>query len=246
MCDQRRRLTYAQLMLESGRLAAFLRGAGACDGAAVAAQRGNRVELAVAHLACSAAGATFVPLSDAWRRTEMTHILSVSRAVVAPSSRRPPTTTTWESWRLRRDGLPELALAASMEGSGEFDVPSILSGRGPEPLPPLAEDPNLPRYVMVSSGSTSLPKLSLWSDNNLWAFSQAVARAVALSFTDRVLGLAPAGTGAIGYVYGVLFPILQGATSILLESWSPQAALDLMRAEQPTVLAAVPTQLTSS
>jgi non-ribosomal peptide synthetase component E (peptide arylation enzyme) len=242
VCDQTRRLSYAQLVLESGRLAAFLRGAGVRDGDAVAIQSGNRVELAVAHLACSTAGATFVPMSDAWRQTEMSHILSVSRAVLAlvPPAREYDHLGAVEAVR---SDLPSLALAASADGVGEFDLRSILRGDCTEPLAPASADPNLPRYVMVSSGSTSLPKLSLWSDNNLWAHASAVARAVALSFKDRVLGLAPAGTGAIGYMYGVLLPLLRGATSILLERWGAPAALELMRSEQPTVVAAVPTQL---
>jgi cyclohexanecarboxylate-CoA ligase/acyl-CoA synthetase len=240
VCDQTRRLTYAELVLQSGRLAAFLREAGVRDGEAVAVQSGNRVELAIAHLACSAAGATFVPLSDAWRETEMSHILSVSRAAVALV---PPATTFdyLEAVTQVRSELPALRLAASADGLGDFDLPSVL--RGPAPVAPAAADPNLPRYVMVSSGSTSLPKLSLWSDNNLWAFGEVWAGAVALNYKDRVVGLAPAGTGAIGYVYGVLFPLLRGATSILLERWSPEAALALIGSERATVLAAVPTQL---
>ena len=55
----------------------------------MAVQSGNRVELAVGHLACGLAGATFVPLFDAWRETELRHILAVSATVVAivPESR---------------------------------------------------------------------------------------------------------------------------------------------------------------
>src|SRR5262249_21115513 len=83
VCDQTRRLTYAELVAESGRLARFLVDAGIDDDDAVAVQSGNRVELSIAHLACSIVRATFVPLSDAWRETETTHILGVSRAAVA-------------------------------------------------------------------------------------------------------------------------------------------------------------------
>jgi non-ribosomal peptide synthetase component E (peptide arylation enzyme) len=96
---------------------------------------------------------------------------------------------------------------------------------------------------MVSSGTTSVPKLSLWTDNNLWAFRTAWSQAVALTHKDRVVGLAPAGTGAIGYVFGVLFPLLTGATSVLLERWEPAAALGLIAEERASVVAAVPTQL---
>ena len=57
------------------------------------------------------------------------------------------------------------------------------------------------------------------------------------------MGLAPIGTGAVGYVFGVLFPLLKGATSILLERWSPAAALDLLAGERATIATAVPTQI---
>lgn len=189
--DQTRRLTYAQLVAASHSLARFLLDNGVQDGDCVAIQSPNRVELAITHLACSRAGATFVPLSPAWGRTELRHLLGVARAVVAIVPEEAPE-------------LPHLRLVRTLDDLGE-----VLA----TPAEPVNEssDPNLPRYVMVSSGTTSLPKLSLWTDNNLWWFGEFWSRAVALSFKDRVVGLAPAGTGAIGYVYGVLFPLLRGA-----------------------------------
>jgi acyl-coenzyme A synthetase/AMP-(fatty) acid ligase len=230
--------------LRSGRLAAFLRSdAGVGDGDVVAAQSGNRVELAIAQLACSTAAATFVPLSDAWRETEMAHILGVSGAKVALVPGDAGGFDFLGAVTELRPRLPALRLAATFDGEGELELPSILGPAGPDPLTPVPTDPNLPRYVMVSSGSTSVPKLSMWSDNNLWAFGQMWAAAVALSFQDRVVGLAPAGTGAIGYVFGVLFPLLRGATSILLERWDPAGAIRLMQRERASVLVAVPTQL---
>src|SRR3954464_8427841 len=82
LCDQTRRLTYADLAAESNSLARFLLDAGVENGVCVAVQSPNVVELAVAHLACSRIGATFVPLSDAWRQTELRHLLQLSAAEV--------------------------------------------------------------------------------------------------------------------------------------------------------------------
>ena len=83
VCDQHRRLSYADLVCQSNALAQLLIDAGIAEGECVAIQSGNRVELAIAHVACSRAGATFVPMSDAWRATELRHILGASRARVA-------------------------------------------------------------------------------------------------------------------------------------------------------------------
>jgi non-ribosomal peptide synthetase component E (peptide arylation enzyme) len=239
--DQTQRVTYGELLAQSMSLAAFLRDARVGPGDRVAVQSGNRVELAVGHLACGLAGATFVPLSDAWRETELRHILAVSEAVVAIVPAPAGGHDFLSVAQAIRGQSPALRLVAAADGSGDFDLPAVL-GTSAGPLP-AAGDPDLPRYVMVSSGTTNVPKLSLWTDNNLCYFGEVWSRAVALSYKDRVVGLAPAGTGAIGYVFGILFPLLRGATSVLLERWEPTAALALIAAERATVVTAVPTQL---
>ena len=86
LCDQSRRLSYAEVVAESGNFARFLLEAGVRPGEAVAIQSGNRVELGLVHLACDRIGATFVPLADAWRQRETGHILERSRARSATST----------------------------------------------------------------------------------------------------------------------------------------------------------------
>lgn len=240
MCDQTRRLRYADLVAESTSLARFLLDLGVGRGDCVAVQSGNAVELVVAHLACSRVDATFVPLSDAWRQTELRHLLTVSRApvILVPPAGERDFLAEAESIRA---SLPALRFAASFGGDGDADLRTVLARRA-EPVA-VETDASGPRYVMASSGTTNVPKLSLWSDDNLWAFHRAWAEAVELGPDDRTVGLAPAGTGAIGYVYGVLFPLLAGGTSVLVERWEPAAALELIARERPTVLAAVPTQI---
>ena len=57
---------------------------------------------------------------------------------------------------------------------------------------------------MVTSGTTELPRMAEWTDNNLWFFMREYIRAMEMTSDDVVLGLAPAGTGSTGYVYPVL------------------------------------------
>src|SRR4051812_48787591 len=71
VADQHEQLTHAQLKRRSENLAAWLLDQGLPPGAPVGVQCGNRVALAVVHLACNRADLLFVPLSVGWRKAEM-------------------------------------------------------------------------------------------------------------------------------------------------------------------------------
>ena len=242
VCDQHERLTYAELVRRSRNLAAWLLAHGLRPGAPVAVQSGNRVALALTHLACDLADLVFVPLSTAWRKTEVAHLLATSRAEVVLV---PPSHGDLDHLATVTELAPSLAhlrLVGGMDGAGgEFDLAAVAGrGAGLEPPP---RDPDQPRFVMVTSGTTGLPHMSLWSDNNLWYFMSTFIEAVQMGPGDVAVGLAPANTGATGYVFAVLGPILAGATSVLLERWDPAVALDLIESEHATHATAVPTQL---
>jgi len=85
--------------------------------------------------------------------------------------------------------------------------------------------------------------MSQWTDNNLSFLLRDYARAVGMGPGDVAAAIAPANTGATGYLFPVLAPLLCGAGAVLLEDWGPAAALDLLEAERATHAAAIPTQL---
>jgi acyl-coenzyme A synthetase/AMP-(fatty) acid ligase len=71
------------------------------------------------------------------------------------------------------------------------------------------------------------------------------AQTAELRAEDVVAGIAPAGTGATGYVFPILTPLLHGATSVILERWSdPEDAVDLIAYHRCTTAVGIPTQLT--
>ena len=97
---------------------------------------------------------------------------------------------------------------------------------------------------MVSSGTTSLPKISKWTDLGLNALLQAgFIERVRLTADDVAVGLAPANTGATGYVFPVVAPLQIGATSFMLTKWSPEAAIRLLAETGATIATAIPTQM---
>lgn len=243
VADQHDRLTYAELQERSINFAAWLMEQRLAPGAPVALQCGNRVALAVAHLACDRADLTFIPLSISWRRSEMAHLLALARPEVLVVGPPVKDFDFLAAVQELRPELPELRLVGGMDGiPAEFDFDAVC--RTHRRFHDTANhDPNAPRYVMVTSGTTGLPHMSLWSDNNLWYFMQVFIDCVQLKAGDIAVGLAPASTGATGYVFPMLGPILCGASSILLEHWSPPEALDLMESSHATHVTAVPAQV---
>jgi acyl-CoA synthetase (AMP-forming)/AMP-acid ligase II len=244
VADQHERLTYGELVRRSHVLADWLLGLGIEPGAAVAVQSPNRIALALTHLACDRADLMYVPLSSAWRHAEMAHLLETSEAQVLVVPQAHGGFDHVAMVQELRDKLPRLRCVGTLDGpapGADFDF-DVVSSEGDGRVQ-VDRDPNLPRYVMITSGTTDLPRASLWTDNNLWCFMQMFIDSMELTEDDVCVGLCPANTGATGYVYAVLGPLLVGASSILLEEWDPRAALDLIETERATTATAVPTQV---
>ncbi|MEO6471691.1 MAG: class I adenylate-forming enzyme family protein [Aeromicrobium sp.] len=244
VADQTERLTYAELVRRSHSLATWLLEQGLQPGATVAIQTPNSISLAITHLACNRADLVFLPLSSSWRGQEIEHLLRMSDAKVLVVPPPTPDFDYFESVATMRDRLPELELVGTRGHHlphSDFDFDDVSTRQTAEVSRP--RDPQDGRYIMVTSGTTDLPKMSLWTDNNLWFFMQCYIQAVEMTVDDTAVGLCPANTGATGYVFPVLAPMLCGASSVLLEHWSSSAALDLLESERATLASAVPTQI---
>jgi acyl-CoA synthetase (AMP-forming)/AMP-acid ligase II len=247
VADQHERLTYAEFAERSAAFAGWLISREVAPGSVVAIQTGNRVSLALAHLACNRADLVFVPLSTHWRRTEMESLLrqsGVSVLVLPPASGQ---TDFFATVNAMRGDLPRLRLVGGTGGlAADFDFDAVLK-TGPAAWPAagqgLPRHPDDPRFITITSGTTDTPKMSQWTDNNLSFLLRDYAGAVGMGPGDVAAAIAPANTGATGYLFPVLAPLLCGAGAVLLEDWGPAAALDLLEAERATHAAAIPTQL---
>jgi acyl-CoA synthetase (AMP-forming)/AMP-acid ligase II len=243
VADQHERLTYRELADQSTALAAWLAGQQVAPGSVFAIQTGNRAALAIAHFACSRADLTFVPLSTQWRRTEMESLLRRSRVsvLVVPPPRKD--IDFLATVKEIRDDLPQLRLIGGTDGlaGADFDFDAVLKISGT--MPARQRTPDDPRFITVTSGTTEIPRMSQWTDNNLSFLLRDYAEAVEMGPGDIAVAIAPANTGATGYLFPVLAPLLCGAASVLLENWSPAAAVQLLESEHATHAAAIPTQL---
>jgi non-ribosomal peptide synthetase component E (peptide arylation enzyme) len=248
--------TYAQLRAATKNLAASLLRLGMRKGDVVAVQSPNWAELPMLHLATDRIGAIFVPLSEGFREKELLHLLkkSSARVLFCPATLRG--LDHLEFIDGLRAELPALEHVVPMRGGAPQDASSFESmvtyegwrhDLGEDGLAAMHADADAPSHVMVSSGSTGMPRCSLFSDNNtIVKLVQQYEQASGVTSSDVAAALAPAGTGSTGYNYPVLSMLLHGGTCVMLEHWSGSnvdAALDLMVDNGCTMAVAVPAQL---
>lgn len=254
--ESRRSHTYAEVQRVTKNLAASLLALGVEKGDVVAVQSPNWAELPMLHLATDRIGAIFLPLSEGFREKELLHLLAKAkvRILFCPAELRGEDHLAF--MHTIQKFIPSLELVIPMRGRTAQASPSFESmaaheawvGRlGEEGLFSMRAGPDAPSHVMVSSGSTGMPRCSLFSDNNtIVKVVQQYQQASGVSSSDIAAALAPAGTGATGYNYPILAMLLHGGTSVMLEHWSGsnvEAALDLIEANACTMAVAVPAQL---
>lgn len=249
-------VTYKEVVRRSENLATSLLDLGVGSGDVVAIQSPNWAELPIVHFATDRIGAIFMPISEGFREREIQHLLERSQARVVFWPERLRGIAHRERIDRLRPSLHKLEHVIDLRtsfpaGRLEFEALSAHDGwrtnKGYARLRAAKPDADAPSHVMVSSGTTGLPRCSLFSDNNtLVKLLHHYAQAVRLSSSDVAAALAPAGTGATGYNYPILATLLAGGTSVLLDHWSSsrvQEALELIERYSCTLAVVVPTQL---
>lgn len=241
--------SYAELHKQVETLAQNLLTLGLKSGDVVAGQLPNCAEMPMLHFACNMVGLLYMPLHDSWRELELGHLMKIAdvRLVVCPRVYRDFDHFAMMS-SLQKD-LPKLKHIYTLgDQTAQADSLSQLINNQPNKLENLLDyrpDPDLPAAIMLSGGTTSLSKISRFSSNDLLAMLDNEAKNAKFTANDIAAALAPAGTGATGYIYPILMALLHGATSVILERWGdPAKAIEMIANNNCTYGTAIPTQLT--
>jgi acyl-CoA synthetase (AMP-forming)/AMP-acid ligase II len=243
--ESHRQLRYGELLRMVKALSQGFTAAGIHAGDVIAVQLPNCAEQPIVHLAANRIGAIAMPIHDAWYEAELPHLLQAGRAVAAIMPARYKDVDYPAIYATLRGKLPHLKQVFAI---GQISVhadlfEALLAHDGDNAVAPV--DPDAIAALMLSSGTTSMPKISAFSSNNLLALLAPFWRRIRLTADDIAAALAPAGTGAIGYVYPILSPMLNGATTVILEHWGePELAVDLIVRNRCTYATGVPAQLT--
>ena len=181
VADQHDRYTYGELVRHSSALARWLLDQDLRPGTAIALQSSNRVAIPLVHLACDRADLTFLPVPDAWRRTELRHVLDRSGAAVLLV---PPASDDVDAPALARgcarscptsaSSAPPRAAASTSRSTSPRRVRrrTVLGRAGRRTHPASPWPPRAP---------PSFSRLSLWTANNLRFFLQQFGLAVGLA-----------------------------------------------------------------
>jgi len=247
--DGERRISYDVLLRTIDIVAGNLLDLKIPKGGIVALQCKNAAELPLMHLAAQRIGRLYMPLHDSWRDIEVEHALKTAEVttLVIPGVYRDFDHGAMIAGMHAR--LPKLKHVFVMDGKpGRFrDFKELFQPHRHSTAALDAErpDPDAPATLMLSGGTTSLSKISPWSSNNLLNSLDAYAEYAGYTSEDVTAAIAPAGTGATGYIYGYLSPLLQGATSVVLSRWKdPEEAIELILKNHCTHAIGIPTQLT--
>jgi len=235
-----RRFSYRKLAAMADRIAVGLARLGVGRGDVVAMQLPNGWPFTLTYLACARIGAVINPLMPIFRERELSFMLAHGEAkvLIVPKVFRGHDYAAMAG-RLRRV-LPALREVVVVDGEGADSFEALLSGPlweneadAREILTRSYPQPDDITQLIYTSGTTGEPKGVMHSSNTLMANIVPYAERLRLDAADVVLMASPMAHQT-GFMYGLMMPIVLGASAVLLDVWEPSQAAGLIQNEQVT------------
>lgn len=237
--DARGSYTFGELDSLADRIAGALAARGLRPGDRVLLQLPNSREFAVAAFALLRAGVVPVLCLPGHRAAEMGHFASVSGAVgmvipdvVAGFDHRDM------AGRIAAAN-PDLRHVLVLGDPGPYDSWSALAESESAGPPDVVVDVSAPAVLLVSGGTTGLPKLIPRTHDDYVYNATASAQACGLVHDDVYLVVLPAGHNFPFACPGLLGSMTVGATTVFTDDPSPESAFPLVERHRVTVTALV-------
>jgi acyl-CoA synthetase (AMP-forming)/AMP-acid ligase II len=231
-----RRVTRAEAWDAASRLAAFFRSRGLVPGDVVSFQLPNWIEAAVIALAARRCGLVLNPAPPNYRESEVAYILNDCRAklvFVPPVFRRHDHRRMLAGLRAQLPSLRDVVVVRGDGANGsEWGDALSLAPAGEDALPPI--DPAAAMVVMYTSGTTGRPKGVLHSHYTFDDRVRSMAEAWSIGPSDVVFMPSPV-THITGAYWTFDMPWVSGATSVLMDVWSPDEAIVCIEKNRCTV-----------
>lgn len=236
------RLTYAQWLDQSNRLASALQGMGVKSGDRVGLWAENRAEWAVAMTALAALGAVLVPVNTHFREEDLHYVMTHSSASVLILSERYRNNSYLQMALGQRADLPHLREIVCFE---EVNLPGVRSYQdliknSSSSFEPAATPEGILGSIQYTSGTTGRPKGAELSFSGMMLNAAITAKRLELRPKDRWTSIIPLFhcAGCIMNLTGCLYA---GATYVGVPSFDAEAMLQIVESERCTLLTGVPT-----
>ncbi|GAB2730746.1 type I polyketide synthase [Kitasatospora kifunensis] len=238
--DDRHAVSYGELEARTRRLAGHLAGLGLRRGDRVALCLGNSVAMVESYLAVVRAGGIGVPINPQATAAETQYLLTDSGAVLAITDAGHAETF------LRVLSPSTLAVSVLVAGEGAAAAAGTLAYDEltvTEPATQAPDDLGLDEvaWMFYTSGTTGRPKGVLSTQRNcLWSVTSSYVPIPGLSEHDRVLWPLPL-FHSLSHIACVLSVPVAGATARIMDGSSADDILTMLREDDSTFLAGVPT-----
>ncbi|MFC8734796.1 (2,3-dihydroxybenzoyl)adenylate synthase [Streptomyces sp. NPDC057176] len=259
LVDGDRRWTYADLDAEADRVAHGLRGLGVVRGDRVVVQLPNRAEFVLVWFGLQRLGAVPVHAMPGHRRREIGHLVRVSGAVACVVPDRHAGFDHRELMRevraeLGPEGSPRTVVVVGDPGPDggfvPFDALRAVPPSAPDDAPESGTgddggaDPADVALLLLSGGTTGLPKLIPRTHDDYAYNARACAEVCALDTGTVYLAVLPIGFNFTFACPGVLGTLMAGGTVVVAPDPSPQTAFALVEREGVTLTSLTPPLVT--
>lgn len=235
--DGTQRITRRALYDDARLLGSALLQQGVPPGSPIAFQLPNWAEACVLNLAAVLYGFRLVPLLPMYREAELTTILGECRpaALFLPAEFRKQSYPDLFS-RLQPEPVPAQRVYVVRGHDARYASYADLLAGVTVLADPTPADADAVKLVLYTSGSTGHPKGVVHSDRTICALIDCVRDFWALTPAD--VALVPSPVAHIGgSMYAFDFPWVIGMAAVLMETWVPERAVDLIEAEGVTFCA---------
>jgi cyclohexanecarboxylate-CoA ligase len=238
----RSELSYRELNEKVTRMAAGLAGLGVEKGDVVSCQLPNWWQMTALHLACVRIGAVLNPLMPIFREHELSFMLDMaeSKVLVVPQTFR-----KFDHGAMAhalQPSLPKLQHVLVIGGQGEDGFERVLLERAWEAETDTAALFQARRpsgddvvQVLYTSGTTGKPKGVMHTSNTLFSNIRPLAERLGLGEADTVFMPSPLAH-QLGFLYGLMLPVYLKASVVLQDTWLPEEAASIIRAERPRLM----------
>jgi cyclohexanecarboxylate-CoA ligase len=236
------RLSYAEIGDLSNRLAAALRAHGIGRGDVVSFQLPNWWEFSILHLACLKLGAISNPLMVIFRERELRFMLGLaeSKILVVPASFRGFDYAAMAT--NLREHLPKLAHVFVVGRDSADGFARLLEDAAPAAAFTPADGPGPDEVIQLlyTSGTTGEPKGVMHSSNTMLSNLEYFAERLGLGVEDVIHMPSPLAH-QLGFMYGIVLPIMLGGTAILQDIFSaPEMARQIRDESASFTMGATP------